>query len=41
MHIKLKRDLNFHITRTYIPSGVFVSLAWASVFIPCSLLPGK
>ncbi len=40
MALKLKRSLNFHITRTFIPSSLFVCLAWASVFIPSHLLPG-
>ncbi len=40
-NLKLKRNLNFHVTRTYIPSALFVLVAWASVFVPSHLLPGK
>ena len=37
----LTRLLNFHITSTYIPSILLVSLGYTSLFIPADAVPGR
>jgi hypothetical protein len=41
MRIVLRRKMSFHIMQTYIPSSIFVALAWLSAFIPPEQVPGN
>ena len=41
MKITLNRVLGYHLLQTYIPSGLFVILAWLSLFVPQSSVPGR
>ena len=41
MRLKLKRNLSYHMLRTYLPSTLFVCLAWFSMFIPLEHVPGE
>jgi len=34
MHIQLKRQYGYHLVQTFIPSVVFVTLAWLGIFVP-------
>ncbi len=40
MKLILRRKMSFHIIQTYIPSLIFVTLAWLSIFIPPDMVPG-
>ncbi len=40
MRIHLRRELGYHVVQTYIPSVVFVVLAWLSLFISADSIPG-
>lgn len=40
MKIFLSREIGYHIVQTYIPSVVFVILAWLSLFISPESVPG-
>ena len=37
MTILLRRKISYHLLQTYLPSGLFVIVAWLSLFLP----PGK
>ena len=39
--LKLYRKLDFHLLRTYLPSVLFVLIAWFSMFVPLNHVPGK
>lgn len=41
MRIILKRKISFHLVQTYVPSSIFVCLAWLSVFVPPEQVPGR
>lgn len=41
LKVSLKRQIGYHIVQTYIPSIVFVILAWVSLFIAPESVPGK
>merc|ERR1719342_130974 len=41
MKLHLTRQIGYHIVQTYIPSAVFVILAWLSLFIPVESVPGR
>ena len=41
MQITLDRILGYHLLQTYMPSGIFVILAWLSFFLPPSSVPGR
>ena len=40
LKLKFKRKLSYHMIRTYLPSVLFVTLAWFSMFIPIEHVPG-
>ena len=39
--INLKRHIGFHLTLTYIPSMIFVLVAWLSFLVPSDIVPGR
>lgn len=39
--IDLKRHLGYHLTQTYIPSIIFVIVAWLSFIVPSDIVPGR
>ena len=39
--INLKRHIGFHLTLTYIPSIIFVLVAWLSFLVPSDIVPGR
>ena len=41
MRLILRRKISFHLVQTYIPSSIFVCLAWLSVFVPPEQVPGN
>jgi hypothetical protein len=41
MRVILSRKMSFHIIQTYIPSAMFVALAWLTIFIPPEQVPGN
>ena len=41
MRIVLSRKMSFHLWQTYIPSSIFVVVAWLSTFVPPEQVPGK
>nr|XP_040565575.1 glycine receptor subunit alpha-4-like [Lepeophtheirus salmonis] len=41
MNIHLRREIGYHIVQTYIPSMIFVIVAWLSLFIPPESIPGR
>jgi len=41
MKLYLRRQLTYHIVQTYIPSSVFVVIAWLSLFVPPESVPGR
>lgn len=41
MKLHLKRQVNYHVVQTYIPSTVFVVVAWLSLFVPPESVPGR
>ncbi|XP_040569238.1 glutamate-gated chloride channel alpha [Lepeophtheirus salmonis] len=41
MKIILKRNINYHLLQTYLPSGIFVVVAWLSLFLPPQSIPGR
>merc|ERR1711997_1320013 len=41
VRIRLKRHLGFHLTQTYIPSIIFVMVAWLSFLVPSDIVPGR
>jgi hypothetical protein len=34
MTIMLRRKISYHLLQTYLPSGLFVIVAWLSLFLP-------
>lgn len=41
MKIRLRRQIGFHVVQTYIPSIIFVSLSWLTLFVSPESIPGK
>merc|ERR1719402_1943812 len=41
MKLHLTRQLAYHVVQTYIPSTVFVVIAWLSLFVPPESVPGR
>ncbi|XP_023344150.1 glycine receptor subunit alpha-4 isoform X2 [Eurytemora carolleeae] len=41
LQLHLTRVIGYHIVQTYIPSTVFVVLAWMGMFIPVESVPGR
>jgi len=41
VRIRLTRHLGFHLTQTYIPSIIFVTVAWLSFHVPSDVVPGR
>jgi len=41
MKLHLTRQLTYHIVQTYLPSTVFVVIAWLSLFVPPESVPGR
>ena len=39
--VKLQRHLGYHLTQTYIPSVIFVIVAWISFHVPSDVVPGR
>ena len=39
--ISLQRHLGYHLTQTYIPSIIFVVVAWLSFHVPSDVVPGR
>jgi hypothetical protein len=40
LRIFLERKIQYHLLQTYIPSGLFVIIAWLSMFISPEAIPG-
>ena len=41
LRIELRRYLGFHVTQTYVPSVIFVVVAWLSFLVPSDVVPGR
>jgi hypothetical protein len=41
LHIHLSRKINYHLLQTYIPSTMFVTIAWLSLFVNPEAIPGR
>jgi len=41
LRILLERKVNYHLIQTYIPSSLFVIIAWLSMFVDPSAIPGR
>lgn len=41
LHIHLQRKINYHLIQTYIPSFLFVTVAWLSLFVNPDAIPGR
>ncbi|XP_023330045.1 glycine receptor subunit alpha-4 [Eurytemora carolleeae] len=41
LQIHLTRQIGYHLVQTYIPSTVFLVLAWMGLFIPKEIIPGR
>ena len=39
--VRLKRHFGYHLTQTYIPSIIFVLVAWVSFHVPSDVVPGR
>ena len=39
LHIHLSRKINYHLIQTYIPSFLFVTVAWLSLFVNPEAMP--
>ena len=39
--VRLKRHFGYHLTQTYIPSIIFVVVAWVSFHVPSDVVPGR
>ena len=39
--VRLKRHFGYHLTQTYIPSIIFVIVAWVSFHVPSDVVPGR
>ena len=36
-----EREITYHLLRTYLPSILFVFVAWFSMFVPLNHVPGE
>lgn len=41
VRIRLTRHLGYHLTQTYIPSIIYVTVAWLSFHVPSDVVPGR
>ena len=41
LRIYLRRKINYHLIQTYLPSILFVTIAWLSLFISPEAIPGR
>ena len=41
MTLLLRRKISYHLLQTYLPSGLFVIVAWLSLFLPPESIPGR
>lgn len=41
LHIHLSRKVHYHLIQTYIPSCLFVTVAWLSLFVNPEAIPGR
>ena len=41
MTVLLRRKISYHLLQTYLPSGLFVIVAWLSLFLPPQSIPGR
>ena len=41
LNIHLYRKINYHLIQTYIPSFLFVTVAWLSLFVNPEAIPGR
>ncbi|XP_059083205.1 glutamate-gated chloride channel subunit beta-like isoform X2 [Tigriopus californicus] len=41
LRLVLKRNISYHLLRTYLPSLLFVTLSWFSMFVPLNHVPGR
>ena len=41
LHIHLARKIHYHLIQTYIPSCLFVTVAWLSLFVNPEAIPGR
>ena len=41
VQINLERHIMYHMTLTYIPSIIFVTVAWISFLVPSDVVPGR
>jgi len=41
LNIHLSRKINYHLIQTYIPSILFVTVAWLSLFVNPEAIPGR
>ena len=41
MRICLSRLISYHLVQTYIPSIIFVTLSWLSLFVSPEMVPGN
>lgn len=41
LRIFLERKIQYHLLQTYIPSGLFVIIAWLAIFISPEAIPGR
>ena len=41
MTVLLRRKISYHLLQTYLPSGLFVIVAWLSLFLPPESIPGR
>lgn len=41
LHIHLSRKVHYHLIQTYIPSCLFVTVAWLSLFVNPDAIPGR
>ena len=41
MTLLFRRKISYHLLQTYLPSGLFVIVAWLSLFLPPESIPGR
>ena len=41
MQLVFNRKIQYHLFRTYLPSGLFVIIGWLSLYIPVDHVPGR
>ena len=41
MTLLLRRKISYHLLQTFLPSGLFVIVAWLSLFLPPESIPGR